>query len=185
MWAHPGSKLLFMGGEFGQGYEWSHDAALDWAQAASNEGQGLSRLVGDLNNVLRAEPALHRDERDERGFDWSVADDNRNSVYAFIRRDPAGSGRTLLVVSNFTPVRREGYRVGVPQPGVGANGSTPTARTTAAAIAATLEQCIPSRGRCMATPSRCGSRCRRCPRCTCRLMHDDSRAAPGRMACGR
>ena len=90
MWAHPGSKLLFMGGEFGQGHEWSHDAALDWAQAASNEGQGLSRLVGDLNNVLRAEPALHRDERDERGFDWSVADDNRNSVYAFIRRDPAG-----------------------------------------------------------------------------------------------
>jgi 1,4-alpha-glucan branching enzyme len=117
MWAHPGSKLLFMGGEFGQGHEWSHDAALDWARAASNEGQGLSRLVGDLNNVLRAEPALHRDERDERGFDWSVADDSRNSVYAFIRRDPAGSGRTLLVVSNFTPLRRDGYRVGVPQPG--------------------------------------------------------------------
>ena len=104
-------------GEFGQGHEWSHDAALDWARAASNEGQGLSRLVGDLNNVLRAEPALHRDERDERGFDWSVADDSRNSVYAFIRRDPAGSGRTLLVVSNFTPLRRDGYRVGVPQPG--------------------------------------------------------------------
>lgn len=117
MWAHPGSKLLFMGGEFGQGHEWSHDAALDWEQATSSEGRGLSRLVGDLNAVLRCEPALHRDERDERGFDWSVADDSRNSVYAFIRRDPAGSGRTLLVVSNFTPVLREGYRVGVPQPG--------------------------------------------------------------------
>ena len=150
MWA-PGNKLLF-----GQGHEWSHDAALDWAQAASSEGQGLSRLVRDLNGVLRAEPALHRDERDERGFDWSVADDNRNSVYAFIRRDPAGSGRTLLVVSNFTRcgARRTGSACRTR--GVGPNDSTPTACTTVAAIAATSERRLPSPGRCMGTPSRCG-----------------------------
>ena len=117
MWAHPGSKLLFMGAEFGQHHEWSHDDALDWAQAASREGQGLSRLLSDLNRVLRAEPSLHRDECNEQGFDWSVADDSRNSVFAFIRKDPVGAGRSLLVVSNFTPVLREGYRVGVPQAG--------------------------------------------------------------------
>ncbi len=174
-----------MGGEFGQGQEWSHDAALDWARAASNEGQGLSRLVGDLNAVLRSEPALHRDERDERGFDWSVADDSRNSVYAFIRRDPAGSGRTLLVVSNFTPVRRDGYRVGVPQPGCWTERLNTDSGYYGGGNAGTSAQCIPSRGRCMVTRSRCGSHCRRCPRCTCRLMHDRSGAAPGRMAGGR
>ena len=88
-----------------------------WTGHGGQRGPGPVAPGGRLNNVLRAEPALHRDERDERGFDWSVADDSRNSVYAFIRRDPAGSGRTLLVVSNFTPLRRDGYRVGVPQPG--------------------------------------------------------------------
>jgi len=76
------------------------------------------RLVGDLNAQLLHQPALHRDERDERGFAWSVADDSRNSVYAFIRQDPSGEAPAMLVVSNFTPVRREGYRVGVPAPGL-------------------------------------------------------------------
>jgi len=75
------------------------------------------RLVGDLNAQLQQQPVLHRDERDERGFAWSVADDNRNSVYAFIRQDPAGVAPAMLVVSNFTPVLREGYRVGVPESG--------------------------------------------------------------------
>ena len=76
------------------------------------------RLVSDLNARLLQQPALHRDERDERGFAWSVADDSRNSVYAFIRQDPNGEAPAMLVVSNFTPVRREGYRVGVPEPGL-------------------------------------------------------------------
>ena len=182
MWAHPGNKLLFMGGEFGQGHEWSHDAALDWAQAASSEGQGLSRLVRDLNGVLRAEPALHRDERDERGFDWSVADDNRNSVYAFIRRDPAGG--TLLVVSNFTGAARAATGSACRTRGVGPNDSTPTACTTVAAIAAT------SGGAYRARPMHGHAQSLRLtlpPLSTLylRLMHDGSDAAPGRMACGR
>ncbi|WP_313140793.1 1,4-alpha-glucan branching protein GlgB [Stenotrophomonas sp.] len=118
MWAHPGSKLLFMGGEFGQAGEWAHQRGLEWDQAATAEGGGLMRLVSDLNAHLLQQPALHRDERDERGFAWSVADDSRNSVYAFIRQDPAGNAPAVLVVSNFTPVRRDGYRVGVPEPGL-------------------------------------------------------------------
>lgn len=118
MWAHPGSKLLFMGGEFGQAGEWAHQRGLEWGQAATAEGGGLMRLISDLNGQLLRQPALHRDERDERGFAWSVADDNRNSVYAFIRHDPAGEAPAMLVVSNFTPVRRDGYRVGVPEAGL-------------------------------------------------------------------
>jgi len=117
MWAHPGSKLLFMGAEFGQRGEWAHQRALEWDQAGTADGGGLMRLVGDLNAQLQQQPVLHRDERDERGFAWSVADDNRNSVYAFIRQDPAGVAPAMLVVSNFTPVLREGYRVGVPESG--------------------------------------------------------------------
>lgn len=117
MWAHPGSKLLFMGGEFGQVQEWSHDHALDWAQAASAPGQGLQRLVGDLNAVMRGERACHAAETDPRSFQWIIGDDHSNSVFAFLRLDPEGSGRPLLVVSNFTPVAQHGYRVGVPQEG--------------------------------------------------------------------
>ncbi|KAF1016878.1 MAG: 1,4-alpha-glucan branching enzyme GlgB [Stenotrophomonas maltophilia] len=117
MWAHPGSKLLFMGGEFGQQAEWNHDAQLDWAQAGSAQGLGLRNLVADLNGVLRSAPVLHQNEQDERGFAWSVGDDSRNSVYAFVRQDPHGHAPPLLVVSNFTPVARHGYRVGVPSAG--------------------------------------------------------------------
>jgi 1,4-alpha-glucan branching enzyme len=117
MWAHPGSKLLFMGGEFGQSGEWNHDAALDWEQARQPRNDGLARLVGDLNRMLRAQPALHRGERDERSFDWSVADDAHNSVLAFLRHDPTGATPSLLAVTNLTPLPRHGYRVGVPLAG--------------------------------------------------------------------
>jgi len=117
MWAHPGSKLLFMGGEFGQSHEWNHGEALDWEQAARPLNQGLARLVGDLNQVLRRHPALHRDEQDERTFEWSIGDDHANSVFAFVRHDPHGLTPPLLVVSNLTPLPRHGYRVGVPRAG--------------------------------------------------------------------
>ncbi|AWH33366.1 MULTISPECIES: 1,4-alpha-glucan branching protein GlgB [Stenotrophomonas] len=117
MWAHPGSKLLFMGGEFGQAEEWAHQRRLEWQQAGTPEGGGLMRLVADLNAQLRQEPVLHQHEHDERGFAWSVGDDNGNSVFAFVRQDPTGRAPAVLVVSNFTPVRRDGYRVGVPTPG--------------------------------------------------------------------
>ncbi|RPE74801.1 1,4-alpha-glucan branching enzyme [Vulcaniibacterium tengchongense] len=117
MWAHPGRKLLFMGGEFGQWQEWNHDAALDWAALGLDHHRGLQRLVGDLNRTLRAQPALHRADHTPLGFDWSVGDDYENSVFAFVRYDSEGDAPPVLAVSNFTPVPRHDYRVGVPRPG--------------------------------------------------------------------
>ena len=117
MWAHPGSKLLFMGGEFAQPAEWNHDGQLDWAVAAEPGHAGVARLVADLNRLLATEPALAQGNDDEASFEWSVGDDRCNSVLAFLRR-PSGSGATpLLVVCNFTPVVRHGYLVGVPAAG--------------------------------------------------------------------
>ncbi len=116
MWAHPGAKLLFMGGEFGQPGEWNHDAQIDWARAHTPEHAGLARLLGDLNAQLRAQPALWRGDHVPEGFEWSVGDDHFNSVFAFVRHDPHGAP-PLLAVSNFTPVTRHGYRVGVPTAG--------------------------------------------------------------------
>ncbi|MBB3345298.1 1,4-alpha-glucan branching protein GlgB [Luteimonas sp. RC10] len=116
MWAHPGRKLLFMGGEFGQRREWAHDGALDWHLLDDPGHAGIQRLVGDLNALLRAHAALHvADDRPE-GFDWSVGDDHANSVFAFLRHRPGG-GRPVLVVSNMTPEVHHGYRVGVPHAG--------------------------------------------------------------------
>ncbi|RRN78355.1 1,4-alpha-glucan branching protein GlgB [Pseudoxanthomonas sp. SGD-10] len=117
MWAHPGAKLLFMGGEFGQLAEWNHDAQLDWEEARRPPNDGLARLVGDLNRMLRAQPALHVAEQDERSFDWSVADDSRNNVVAFLRHDPEGGAPSLLAVTNLTPTVHHGYAVGVPSAG--------------------------------------------------------------------
>ncbi|HVJ36192.1 MAG TPA: 1,4-alpha-glucan branching enzyme [Stenotrophomonas sp.] len=117
MWAHPGAKLLFMGGEFGQPGEWDHDAALDWARAQQPEHAGVARLLGDLNAQLRTQPALYRGDHTPEGFEWSIGDDHRNSVFAFVRHDPQG-GPPLLAVSNFTPLPHHGYRVGVPRAGL-------------------------------------------------------------------
>lgn len=118
MWAHPGSKLLFMGSEFGQAGEWRHDHALDWEQAGQPLNQGLMQLMGDLNRQLRSQPALHRDEQNEQGFRWCIGDDAANTVFAFVRHDPAGVAAPVLVISNLTPVVRHAYGVGVPQPGL-------------------------------------------------------------------
>ncbi|MFC6841160.1 1,4-alpha-glucan branching protein GlgB [Xanthomonas theicola] len=117
MWAHPGRKLLFMGGEFGQWQDWDHDHALDWAQLQREEHRGVARLVGDLNRQLRTQPALYRSDRTADGFEWSVADDHRNSVFGFVRHDRAGGAPPLLSVSNFTPAVHHGYRLGVPRGG--------------------------------------------------------------------
>ncbi|MFT4267649.1 MAG: 1,4-alpha-glucan branching protein GlgB [Xenophilus sp.] len=115
MWAHPGKKLLFMGGEFGQRREWTHDGELEWWVAGLSGHGGVQRWVRDLNHRLRGEPALHRVDFAEAGFEWVQADDADLSVYAFLRK--AEGAPPVLVVSNFTPVPREGYRVGVPRAG--------------------------------------------------------------------
>jgi 1,4-alpha-glucan branching enzyme len=115
MWTHPGKKLLFMGGEFGQWREWHHDGALDWHLTQEADHAGLQRWVADLNRLYRTEPALHQRDFSPEGFEWIDANDNDNSVLTFLRR-PA-EGPPLLVACNFTPVVRYGYRVGVPLAG--------------------------------------------------------------------
>ncbi len=116
MWGHPGKKLLFMGGEFGQPDEWNHDAALPLHLLGDPLHGGIHRWVGDLNALMRGTPALFRNDTRPEGFAWSVVDDRDNSVLAFLRhggwQDPP-----VLVVCNFTPVPRYGYRVGVPRGG--------------------------------------------------------------------
>jgi len=112
MWAHPGKKLLFMGGEFAQWREWNHDTALDWFVLDDAAHRGVRQLVGDLNRTLLEQPALHRGDADPQGFRWLVADDSERSVLAFLRL--AHDASPVLVVCNFTPLPRHGYRVGVP-----------------------------------------------------------------------
>ncbi len=115
MWSHPGKKLLFMGCEFGQWREWNHDQGLDWYLLRYAEHQGLQNLVRDLNGLYQQEPALHQLDGQAQGFQWLIGDDAQNSVYAWLRLDR--EGQPLLVVHNFTPVPRPGYRIGVPQDG--------------------------------------------------------------------
>ncbi|QVQ28128.1 1,4-alpha-glucan branching protein GlgB [Achromobacter deleyi] len=114
MWAHPGKKLLFMGAELAQPAEWNHDATLDWNLLDHPGHQGMQRLVADLNRLYCRLPALHALDADPAGFAWTILDDRDNSVVAFVRTDGQGH---LLAVSNFTPVTRHDYRVGVPRSG--------------------------------------------------------------------
>jgi 1,4-alpha-glucan branching enzyme len=117
MYGHPGKKLLFMGGEFGQTREWSHDRSLDWHLLGMGPFHaGLKQLVQDLNRLYRREPALHQVDFEPAGFQWVDCTDWEQSVVSFVRRarNPADF---VLFVSNFTPVPRHGYRVGAPVPG--------------------------------------------------------------------
>lgn len=112
MFAQPGKKLLFMGGEFGQWREWSHDTSLDWHLLMFPSHKGVQRLISDLNRLYRTEPALHELDCDPRGFEWVDANDADSSVYSFLRK--SRSGEHILIVLNATPVVREDYRIGVP-----------------------------------------------------------------------
>ncbi|GJD54231.1 1,4-alpha-glucan branching protein GlgB [Methylobacterium dankookense] len=116
MWGHPGKKLLFMGGEFGQEREWNHNQSLDWHLLDDPLHRGVKDAIRDLNHLYQATPALYARDVEPGGFQWLVADDQDNSVIAWARkgREP---GEIAVVVSNFTPVPREGYRIGVPEPG--------------------------------------------------------------------
>jgi 1,4-alpha-glucan branching enzyme len=113
MWAHPGKKLLFMGGEFAQEREWNHDRSLDWHLLDDPLHLGVQNVVRDLNRHYRVLPPLHELDDDPAGFEWVEADDVDNSVYSFLRNDRSGEG-TVLVICNMTPVVRHGYCVGVP-----------------------------------------------------------------------
>ena len=116
MYAHPGKKLLFMGGEFGQWNEWNFQTGLDWMLLDFEPHRKLQQFVKDLNRLYRSEPALHEVDFSWEGFQWIDFHDVDYSVVSFIRRakDPA---EQIVVAANFTPVPRTGYRVGVPAPG--------------------------------------------------------------------
>jgi 1,4-alpha-glucan branching enzyme len=116
MWAHPGKKLLFMGGEFGQRREWDHDGELEWWVTSQQGHGGLQHFVAQLNRVYRASPALHQQDFSPAGFAWIDADAADTSVFAFLRW-PRDAGAPMLVVSNMTPVPRSDYRLGVPLAG--------------------------------------------------------------------
>ena len=113
MYAQPGKKLLFMGGEFGQWREWAHDTSLDWNLVDRPLHKGVQNLVEMLNRTYRTQPALHDWDEDPAGFQWVDCSDAAASVMSFLRkgRNPAD---VVLVVGNFTPVPRVGYRLGVP-----------------------------------------------------------------------
>jgi 1,4-alpha-glucan branching enzyme len=116
MWAHPGKKLLFMGGELGQVQEWRSDGSLDWHLLETSEHAGIQELVRDLNVCYREEPALWEVDFEPAGFRWLEANDADANVIAFLRlsRDEK---RTVACVCNFSPVPRPGYRVGLPMGG--------------------------------------------------------------------
>ena len=116
MYAQPGKKLLFMGGEFGQWSEWYHDVGLDWHLLDQPSHAGLQRWVQDLNRVYRAEPGLHRLDFEPAGFEWIDCNDSQQGVLSMMRKgiDP---GDTVLAVFNFTPVPRHAYRIGAPAGG--------------------------------------------------------------------
>jgi 1,4-alpha-glucan branching enzyme len=116
MWTHPGKKLLFMGGEFGQRREWQHEEALEWHVLKYPLHAGVQRWVGDLNRLYRDTPPLYEQDFTEAGFTWIDCDDADVSVIAFLRRSTTGA--LALVVCNFTPVPRPAYCIGVPLAGL-------------------------------------------------------------------
>jgi 1,4-alpha-glucan branching enzyme len=116
MWTHPGKKLLFMGCEFGQLREWTHDHSLDWHLLSEPAHQGIQSLVRDLNGLYRSVPAMHALDCEPAGFAWIDGGNASDSVVAYLRKGEQAQD-VALVIANFTPVVRDGYRIGVPHTG--------------------------------------------------------------------
>ncbi|MFW6159860.1 MAG: 1,4-alpha-glucan branching protein GlgB [Acidobacteriota bacterium] len=116
MFTHPGKKLLFMGGEFGQWKEWSHEESLEWPLLQYEPHQGIKRWVKDLNILYRGKKALHELDFERKGFEWVDISDWENSIIIFLRKGTS-SEKLVLVACNFTPMPRFNYRVGVPVKG--------------------------------------------------------------------
>jgi 1,4-alpha-glucan branching enzyme len=116
MYAQPAKKLLFMGGEFGQWAEWSHDSSLEWHLLQYDSHRRLQRWVSDLNRTYRAERALHELDCDPAGFEWIDGSDSQQSMLTFMRKSRGGD-EIVVAVFNFTPVPRQNYRVGIPHGG--------------------------------------------------------------------
>jgi 1,4-alpha-glucan branching enzyme len=116
MYGHPGKKLLFMGAEIGQWNEWDHERSVEWDLLQFDSHRQLQRYVADWNRLYREAPSLWEVDSEWRGFEWIDFHDAQHSIIAFLRR-AADPEDFLLFACNFTPVVREGYRVGVPGPG--------------------------------------------------------------------
>ena len=116
MWTHPGKKLLFMGGEFGQWTEWNCNESLHWDLLEEDNHRGLQKLVSDLNHIYQSHPELYFNDFETDGFTWLDCDDRENSLLSFMRTDKR-TGEFVIVICNFTPIVRAKYRVGVPNPG--------------------------------------------------------------------
>ena len=116
MYAHPGKKLIFMGGEFGQWKEWHYDESLDWQLLNYESHRGVQRLVKDLNRLYRSQPPLYEIDFEPAGFEWIDMNDAENSVITFIRKgkNPDNPENNIVCAFNFTPVPRDNYRFGVP-----------------------------------------------------------------------
>lgn len=116
MFVHPGTKLLFMGGEFGQSAEWNHEKSLDWHLTGFDLHKGILTIVTELNRLYKTEPALFHFGFEQKGFQWIDYGDRENSVIAFQRQSDRKED-LLIIVCNFTPEVRHHYRVGVPYRG--------------------------------------------------------------------
>ena len=116
MWAHPGKKLLFMGGEFGQWREWTETESLDWHLLDDPLHSGVQKLIRDLNRIYRDEASLWQADGDAAGFEWIDVDNASENIVAFLRRSSEG-GHALICVSNFSAVQKTGYRLGLPREG--------------------------------------------------------------------
>jgi 1,4-alpha-glucan branching enzyme len=117
MYAQPGKKLMFMGGEFAQVREWNHDQSLDWHLLADPAHAGVQRWVEDLNRFYRDQPAMHELDNDPSGFEWIDCCDTEQSVVSLFRRSKSNPDRFVAVALNFTPVPRYNYQIGVPAGG--------------------------------------------------------------------
>ncbi len=116
MFTHPGSKLLFMGSEFGQTAEWNFEQSLDWHLLQYDYHNGIKSLITDLNGIYKNQPALHEKQFNADGFEWINYGDSENSVLSYIRKGN-NEKEDVIIVCNFTPVIRENYRIGVHKKG--------------------------------------------------------------------
>ena len=153
MWGHPGKKLLFMGQEFAQGAEWNHDAEIDWACLGHPLHYGMQGLVRDLNRLYAATPALHARDCDGAGFQWIEANDDTQSVYAWIRRGNPGDPE-VVVACNFTPVERPAYRLGFPQAGIWREALNSDAESYGGGGRGNLGRITAEPGECQGQPAR-------------------------------
>ena len=116
MFTHPGTKLLFMGAEFGQTSEWNFEQSLDWHLLQYGFHSGIKKLIIDLNQLYKSQPALYEKQFSGDGFEWINYSDHQNAILSYIRKGN-NPNENLIVVCNFTEVVRENYRIGIPKKG--------------------------------------------------------------------